>query len=190
MDLPSRFGAVVRSESFRKWAIRIAVALLVSEVVYVVGANFFLRSGRLLQLINKKPEKTSINWDSAVTYLPGFATVEGFTLRSQTKKDQVYVHVAEADARISLIKLAFKTIHIRGVNARDVDFRYRERLDRPPKAGQEEEPSGPPLNLEYYPEIPGFTNPPDPKPEDLYPRKKKKRPWTIKITGAEILSFI
>ena len=186
MDLPSRFGAVVRSESFRKWAIRIAVALLVSEVVYVVGANFFLRSGRLLQLINKKPEKTSINWDSAVTYLPGFATVEGFTLRSQTKKDQVYVHVAEADARISLIKLAFKTIHIRGVNARDVDFRYRERLDRPPKAGQEEEPSGPPLNLEYYPEIPGFTNPPDPKPEDLYPRKKKKRPWTIKITGADV----
>ncbi|MCW8984315.1 MAG: hypothetical protein OQK55_03155 [Thermoanaerobaculales bacterium] len=186
MDLPSRFGAVLRSESFRKWAIRIVVVLLVFEVVYVVGANIFLRSGLLQQLINKKPEKTSINWDSAVTYLPGFVTVEGFTLRSQTKKDQVYVHVVEADARISLIKLAFKTIHIRGVDARDVDFRYRERLDRPPKAGQEEEPIGPPLNLEYYPEIPGFTNPPDPKPEDLYPRKKKKRPWTIKITGADV----
>jgi hypothetical protein len=186
MDLPSRFGTVLQSESLRKRVIRIVVVLLVVEVVYVVGANVFLRSGLLLQLINKKPEKTSINWDSAVTYLPGFATVEGFTLRSQTPKDQVYVHVVEADARISLVKLIFKTIHIRGVDAREVDFRYRERLDRPPKAGQDEEPAGPPQNLEYFPEIPGFSNPPDPKPEDLYPRKKKKHPWTIKITGADV----
>ena len=86
MDLPSRIGAVLRSETFRKWAIRIGVALLVFEVVYVVGANIFLRTDLLPQLINKKPEKTSINWDSAVTYLPGFVTVKGFTLRSQTKK--------------------------------------------------------------------------------------------------------
>ena len=186
MNPPSRVGAVLRSNGFRKWAIRIGVALLLFEVIYVVGANIFLRSGLLPQLINKKPEKTSITWDSAVTYFPGFATVEGFTLRSQTLRDQVYVHVAEADARISLIKLAFKTIHIRGVDARDVDFRYRERLDSPRRIESEEAPLEPPVNLEYYPEIPGFTNPPDPKPEDLYQRKKKKRPWTIKITGADV----
>jgi hypothetical protein len=186
MGRPSPIGAVLRSHNFRKWAIRFGVACLVFEVLYVVAANIFLGTDLLPQLINKKPEKTSISWDSAVTYLPGYATVKGFTLRSQTQRDQVYVHVAEADARISLIKLIFKTIHIRGVDAREVDFRYRERLDRPPKAGQEEEPTEPPLNLEYYPEIPGYTNPPDPKPEDLYPRKKKKRPWTIKITGADV----
>jgi len=159
---------------------------IVFEVVYVVAANIFLGTDLLTNLINKKPEKTSVSWESAVTYLPGFATVRGFTLRSQTRRDQVYVHVAEADARVSLIKLIFKTIHIRGVDAREVDFRYRERLDRPPKKGQEEGPGEPPPNLEYFPEIPGFTNPPDPKPEDLYPRKKKKRPWTIKITGADV----
>jgi hypothetical protein len=145
-----------------------------------------IRQGLLTQLINKKPEKTLISWESAVTYLPGFVTVSGFTLRSQTMKDQVYVHVAEADARISLVKLVFKTIHIRGADAREVDFRYRERLDRPRKAGEEEKALGPTANVEYYPEIPGFSNPPDPKPEDLYPRKKKKRPWTIKITGVDV----
>jgi len=186
MNLPSRFGAVLRSDGFRRWAIRIGVALLVFEVIYVVGANIFLRSGLLPQLINKKPEKTSITWDSAVTYFPGFASVEGFTLRSQTLRDQVYLHVANADARISLIKLAFKTIHIRGVDARDVDFRYRERLDSPRRVEAKEEPTGPLPGVEFYPEIPGYSNPPDPKPEDLYPRKKKKRPWTIKITGADV----
>jgi hypothetical protein len=170
----------------RKWAIRLGIALLVFEVVYVIGANVFLRSGMLFDLINKKPEKMNITWDSAVTYLPGLASVENFELRSQTKKDQIYVRVAEADARISLHKLIFKTIHIRGVDARDADFRYRERLDRPPKPGREDEPRKEPTNVEYWPEIPGYSNPPDPKPEDIYPMKKKKRPWTIKITGAHV----
>ena len=127
---------ITRSERVRAWAIRIGVALLVLEIAYVVGANIFLRTGLLLHLINKKPEKTQDQLGlCGSTYLPGFATVKGFTLRSQTRKDQIYLHVADADARISLIKLAVKTIHIRGVDARDVDFRYRERLDRPPKAG-------------------------------------------------------
>jgi hypothetical protein len=160
--------------------------VIVLEIVYVVAANAFLRTGLLAELINKKPEKTHLSWESAVTYLPGFASVENFELRSQTRKHQIYLHVAEADTRISLIKLMFKTIHIRAVDARDVDFRYRPRLDRPPKPEQEDEEPKESKNTEYWPEIPGFSNPPDPKPEDLYPAKKKKRPWAIKISGADV----
>lgn len=186
MQRPGAGGAAPLSVVIRKWAIRGAVALLVFEIVYVIAANVFLRSGLLTDLINKKPEKMNITWDSAVTYLPGFATVENFELRSQTGKDQIYLRVAEASTRISLVKLVFKTIHIAGVDAEDVDFRYRERLDRPPKAGQEDEPRKEPTMVEYWPEIPGYSNPPDPKPEDLYPLKKKKHPWTIKITGAKV----
>ncbi len=186
MSSGSDTGASPRIAALRKWAVRIGIALVVFELVYVVAANYFLRTGLLLELINKKPEKTNISWESAVTYLPGVATVSNFELRSQTRKDQIYLRVAEADARISLIKLIFKTIHIRGVDARDVDFRYRERIDRPPKPGREEDPNSEPVNTEFWPEIPGYSNPPDPKPEDLYPLKRKKRPWTIKITGAEV----
>ncbi len=186
MQRPSRFGASFRSDAFRKWAIRVGIALLALEVVYVVAANIFLGTDLLPQLINTKPEKTSISWESISTWFPGWATVKGFTLRSQTKKDQVYVHVAEADARISLVKLMFKTIHIRGVDAREVDFRYRERLDAPRRVERLDDSLEAPPGFEYYPEIPGLSNPPDPKPEDLYPRKKKKRPWTISITGADV----
>lgn len=186
MSSESDAGASPLSAVIRKWAIRVVVALLVFEVVYVIGANAFLRTGVLLELINKKPEKTSISWDSVVTYLPGVATVTNFELRSQTRKDQIYLRVAKADARISLVKLMFKTIHIRGANAKDADFRYRERLDRPAKKSQDDEPPEEPQNPEYWPEIPGYSNPPDPKPEDLYEIKKKKRPWTIKITGADV----
>ena len=170
----------------KKWLVRIAIVVVAIEVVYLVAANVFIRTGLLLDLINNKPEKTRITWDSVVTYLPGVATVTGFELRSQTRRNQVYVRVAEADARISLVKLAFKTIHIRGVDARDVDFRFRRRLDRPPKQGQEEREPDDPAAVEFWPDIPGWSNPPDPKPEDVYPMKKKRRPWTIRITGAEV----
>ncbi len=186
MNRPADDGVAQHGSPLRKWAIRAGIALLAFEIFYVVAANIFIRTDLLPRLINKKPEKTNISWDSATTYLPGVARVKGFTLLSQTKKDQVYLHVVEGKARISLLKLAFKTIHIRSADARDVDFRYRQRLDRPPKLGQEEETRKPPTDVEYWPEIPGWSNPPDPKPEDLYPMKKKKRPWTIKITGAHV----
>jgi len=160
--------------------------VLVLEAVYLVAANAFLRSGGLAELINRKPEKTHISWESASTSLPGFFRIRGFELRAQTRKDQIYLHVAEASGRISLLELAFRTIHIRGVEARDADFRYRERLDRPPGADREDEPPKEPTNVGYWPEIPGFANPPDPKPEAIYPITRKKHPWTIAITGAEV----
>ncbi len=186
MKSSSDGGGSDRSSGWRKWLVRAGIALLVLEVVYVVAANVFLRTGLLLDLINKKPEKMNISWDSVTTYFPGIASVSNFELRSQTRKDQIYLRVAEADARISLVKLAIKTIHIRGVDAKDVDFRYRERLDRPPKAGADAQAPKEPVDPRFWPEIPGYSNPPDPKPEDLYPLKKKKHPWTIKITGADV----
>ena len=170
----------------RRWAIRLGIAVLVFEVFYLIAGNVLLRTGLLTNLINKKPEKTKITWQSAVTYLPGVASVSGFELRSQTGKDQIYLRVAEARTRISLVGLLFRTIHLRGVDAEDVDFRYRRRLDLPPKPGQEKDQDKGPENTDYWPEIPGWSNPPDPKPEDLYPVKKKNRPWAIEITGAEV----
>jgi hypothetical protein len=177
---------VLRPDRLRSWAIRLGIIILILEVIYVVAANTIIRTGLLPLIVNIKPEKTSIGWDSASTYFPGFVTVSGFTLRSQTLKDQVYLRVAEADARISLLKLIFKTIHFRAVDARDVDFRYRERLDSPRGTEGEKRLQEPPPGSEYYPEIPGYSNPPDPRPEDLYPSKKKKRPWTIAISGADV----
>ena len=60
MERSSRIGAALRSDRFRSWAIRIGVALLVFEVLYVIAANIFLRTDLLTGLINKKPEKTHI----------------------------------------------------------------------------------------------------------------------------------
>jgi hypothetical protein len=170
----------------RRWIVVAVVAGVGFEIVYVVAANLAIRSGALADLVNKKPEKTAISWEAASTYLPGRVSVEGFTLRSQTRRNQIYLRVGEATGRISLLRLLTKTIQISGVDARDADFRYRPRLDRPPKEGDEAAAVGTPEGAEHWPEIPGLTNPPNPKPEDLYPAKRKKRPWTISISSAEV----
>jgi hypothetical protein len=81
----------------------------------------------------------------------------------------------------------FKKVHIWGVDARDVDYRHRDRIDFP--CWTEESGTPPPempADIDSYPEIPGFENPPDPKPEELYPREEEDKPWTVKVSGARI----
>ncbi|HSN56507.1 MAG TPA: hypothetical protein VLT32_17700, partial [Candidatus Sulfomarinibacteraceae bacterium] len=142
-----------------RWLVRIAVVVIAVEVVYVVAANVMLRTGALERLLNKKPEKTHYSWQSASTFLPGLVRVEGFELRSQTLRNQVYVRVGDARATVNLLKLPLKTVHISGVDAEDVDFRYRRRLDAPPREGDDEpRRPAPPELVELYPEIPGFAN--------------------------------
>ena len=170
----------------RKRLVALVIALVVLEVLYVIGANLALRSQFMSDQINRKPEKMLIQWSSATTYVPGVVQVTGVSMRNQSRKVQFYLEVREVRAVISLFKLPFKTLHIRNVNGTDVDFRLRRRLDfvRPTDAESGEEAPKPIAGTEFFPEIPGLTNPPDPKPEELYPRKKKRRsPWTIRLGG-------
>jgi hypothetical protein len=164
----------------------IAIACVVFELVYLVAAHFMLKGDVLTRLINKKPEKMRIEWTSARSWFPGFVTVEKLEIRSQSRKQQWYLAADDVHARISLLRLPLKTIHLSSANTAGVDFRLRRRLDPPAKEGDE----GAPKEIrgsEHFPEIPGFTNPPDPKPEDIYPPKKKlKKPWTIHLGGVDV----
>jgi hypothetical protein len=85
-----------------------------------------------------------------------------------------------------LLRLPLKRVHLSSAQTAGIDFRLRRRLDPPAKEGDE----GAPKEIRgsaHFPEIPGFTNPPDPKPEDLYPRKTKfKKPWTIHLGGVDV----
>jgi hypothetical protein len=157
------------------------------EVVYLIAGNLCISMGLLESVINYRPEADFVSWESAVTYLPGVVSFKGFTYRSQSMNSQMYVHMAEVEARISLAGLLFKKVHIRGVDARDVDYRHRDRIDFPCwTEASGTPPPEMPADIDFYPEIPGFENPPDPKPEDLYPREEEARPWTVKISGARI----
>jgi hypothetical protein len=160
---------------------------VVLEVIYLIVGNICIRAGILEDIINFKPEEDFVSWESGSTTLPGFVSFKGFSYRGQTLGSQTYVHLARVDARISLAKLLFRKLHIRAVHGRDLDYRYRDRIDFPCWSKESGVPfPGIPADVEFYPEIPGLENPPDPRPEDLYSQEPEERPWTIRISGARI----
>ena len=57
----------------RRWLIVLAVTLFLFEGLYLAAANYMLNSDRIFELINRKPEKFWIHWDSAWTLWPGMA---------------------------------------------------------------------------------------------------------------------
>jgi hypothetical protein len=179
------------SARWRRWAIRVGGACLALEAVYLIAGNLCLRLGTLENFINHKPEEVFVSWESGVTLFPGHATLEGFTYRGQTTAGQTYIHLAKAGGRVGLIGLVFKTADLRGVNAKDVDLRYRERIDYPCWSEDSGQPfPGTPANLGFFPEIPGLENPPSPKPEYIDPREKPSDPWTVRLSGAQIGGFV
>jgi len=182
LDNAPRLGPRVR-----KWAIGIAMAILVLEVVYLIAGNLCIRMGLIETAFNSKPEADFVSWESGVTYLPGYFSFKGLTYRGQTRGSQTYFHLSELDARVSLRRLLAKRLHIRGLEVKDVDYRYRDRIDFPCWTEESGKPfPGIPPNFEYFPEIPGLENPPDPKPEDIYPEEDGARPWKIDISGARV----
>lgn len=175
------------SARWRRWAIRIGLACLALEVVYLIAVNLCLRLGVFESSINDKPEEVFVSWESGVTLFPGHATFRGFEYRGQTTAGQTYIHLAKVGGRVGLIGLLSKTVDLRGVDAVDVDFRYRERVDYPCWREDSGQPfPDTPANIEFFPEIPGFENPPNPKPEEIYSQESESDPWTVKFSGARI----
>ena len=175
------------SARWRRWAIRIGVSCLILEVTYLIAGNLFLRLEVLENFINQKPEEVFVSWESGVTLFPGHATLEGFIYRGQTTAGQTYIHLAKAGGRVSLIGLMFKTVDLRGVDAENVDFRYRDRIDYPCWSSDSGRPfPGTSANTEFFPEIPGLENPPNPIPEEIYTRESKSDRWTVRLSGARV----
>ncbi len=177
MDEPSQ------PRSHRSKLVRVAVWTLVGlYVVYLVAANLFLNAG-LMSVILPKPEKMLVEIASGWSVLPGFIHVEGLRIRGQTKSMQWQGRVEEVDLRISLLALGSRRVGIRSAKGTGLDFRLRPRLtdetaDLPEAA--------------FFPEIEGFSNPPNPAPEDIYPPKKKKRKfgWHIDIDEMQFAGSI
>lgn len=187
MKIRQSDGWAPGSDRRRRWVIRFGVACLALEVVYLIAGNLCLRLGVLENFINRKPEEVFVSWESGLTLFPGRATLKSFTYRGQTTAGQTYIHLARAGGRVSLTGLVFKTVDLRGVDAHDVDFRYRERIDYPCWKEDSGQPfPGAPTNLEFFPEIPGLENPPAPQTEEVDAPENDSDPWTLKLSGARI----
>lgn len=161
-----------------RWSKGLGWLLVTVVASYLGGANLALNTSLLEPLINKKPEKLLVEWESGWTLLPGVVHVEGFRVRGQSRKKQWECRLDEGTFHFSLAAFADKTIRITHGRGSGFDFRIRRRL-APDEAELEA--------AKYFPPIEGLTNPPDPAPEDLYPQHKTPRKkWFLDISDVEL----
>lgn len=158
------------------------VALL---LLYIGGANYFLRSPDLHRRIFKHPEKLLVTWERAWTLWPGRVHLDGVEIRGQNRNLQWWASLDRVRVSVDLPRLAVRTFHARSIAGEDLTFHLRLRL--PPDGTAPTGPEGEPL----APPIPGLDNPPQPPPEELVSRAPGERPpgWKIHLDGIDLDGF-
>lgn len=163
----------------RPYRFLVASCLLavLTPVAVLVGTNVFLNVSLPL-LINRQPERLKMDWSWAWTWDLQRVEVEGYTLRVQGPVDQWWLSVEHANLVVELKPLLDRRFQADDVQAWGVAIRYRARTDGP---------GGPP-RTPYVEgrtaEIPGLTNPPEPRPDDIYP--PPVAPWLVALDDAQV----
>ena len=155
----------------------VATFLAALYPLYLVAGQVLLHDDRLERMINRRPERLLVRYERARTIIPGVFHVEGFEIRGQSRTVQWWASVDRGTIAIDLPKLMSREFHALRIEGTGVDFRLRRRLDAP--RGKK----APPV---LAPEIPGLRNPPERPPERLYPRRRRRDPWVVRLPSMEL----
>jgi len=148
--------------------------LVAFEIVYVLAGLYLVRSGQVEHWLNKSPEKRTIRFDAVFTIIPGVAHVRGLRMTSQGRGDQLELVVDSAAGFVDPFELLARRIHIAGLRARGVEFRYRKRPKTPEEAQE---------LLALVPPIEGVPF----EPYDGPPKQPRTKPgWTLVFTRTTV----
>jgi hypothetical protein len=135
------------------------------ELVYLVGANAFLRSNGVVSLV-QGAEGTKLDYASAYSIVPGHVHVRRLRLRFEDYNVQFQVYVEKATIDIGLTELLGRKFHAYSLLADGVSFRMRHKSQGVGDNGE---------RFAAYPKIEGFADPPlyhgtkpPPTPDDQY----------------------
>lgn len=147
-------------------------ALALIAGFFWLAAYLLVQSGAVLQIVNLRPEKLWVEYDSVRSPWPGRLALEGFSIRVQTKKVQWLATADRIEGDVALLPLATKRFVASDVTAEGVVFRLRRRLDAFPSMD---------VPRQQMPPVRGFDNPPRPPPEVLYPMPEDRWRWTVSL---------
>ena len=137
---------------------RLLVGLLLFELAYVVAFEWAARSGRLAHWINRRPEKISIAFGSAHSFLPFFVSVDDLVLHGQTPRIRWQLEIDHARAVLSPVALLRRTVRFVTATAEGGEFAMLREIDR----SAEQAARLPPVTPLPQPETP---RPPTQKPK-------------------------
>lgn len=92
-----------------RWAL---VGLVGLELLYVLAGNSFLHQAWGRRLINRRPQKLSVSWESAWTWLPGLVSVRGLALGGTSRRVSWQARMDRGAMFIWLPSLALRHFHV------------------------------------------------------------------------------
>ncbi len=154
-----------------RWALGGLVAF---EVAYVAAGLILVKTGQVDRWLNNHPEKRVIRFESVWTVIPGVAHVRGFHMVNQGRGNQLELTVDSATGFVNPLELVSRRVHVVGLQAQGVEFRFRKR----PKTPEEQKE-----RAALVPPIEGVPFEPYSGP----PKQKKTKPgWTVVFTRATV----
>lgn len=154
-----------------------AVGLTALFAAYLVGANAYLRSGRLETALDRHPDHLFVRYGSAWTWWPGVVHLRALELHGQSRTVQWWFQLDRAVVAVDLPRLWRRELAASALDGEGVAFRLRRRPEALPGA--------PPL--EQIPPIPGLVNTPAPPPPPELPEDDAASDaWQIRIEDVDL----
>ncbi|HDN69324.1 MAG TPA: hypothetical protein ENG26_01955, partial [Gammaproteobacteria bacterium] len=155
------------------WFKRIAIAVVVFEVIYLALVNLALQLPVTQTLLNKiRPDKFEVTWEEAWTWYPFRVHARGVSANGQSRRQQWQLELPVGSASISLLPLIFKHVNLYDLYGEDVEYFQRPRL-KPDNDYAAVRAFFPPIRNREL--------------NEAEPLPTGKRPWTINITSARVI---
>ncbi|MCG6870965.1 MAG: hypothetical protein LJE84_01645 [Gammaproteobacteria bacterium] len=94
------------------WGRTLVVAVVVLEIAWLGIGNGLLISGKLHGLLNKRPEKLEVSWESAWTLWPGRVFFDQLRVQVHLKKADLEFAMEDGSADIGLLAVPTKTFQL------------------------------------------------------------------------------
>ena len=154
------------------WLKRIAIAVLVFEVIYLALGNLALRLPVTQTLLNKiRPDKFEVSWEEAWTWYPFRVHARGVSANGQSRRQQWQLELPVGSASISLLPLIFKHVNLSDLYGENVEYFQRPRL-KPENDYADIRAFFPPIRNREL--------------NEAEPLPTGKRPWTVNISNARV----
>lgn len=106
--------------------IGIALAIVGVYVVYLVGVNALLASGRISHWVANAQDNVRIEYDRATSFIPGRLNTKNMRIVSQDSNVEVEIDIEDTTASLALLPLLEKRVEVSNGSATGVRMRVRK----------------------------------------------------------------
>ena len=151
--------------------------LVVAQLLYLIGGNWFLSPQRGPEWISRKPDRFQVSWEKAWTFWPGRVHMRGLRLRGQTPKQRWELGLDRARGSIALLDLTRRSFRVRRLGGDGAHFWLAKH-----GAGESADAAGavsdqaPIVPLSLSGEV----------PQRSATRRAGKKPWRVQVQNVSV----